>query len=59
MFDLQGLTTTQVPQREAPLHEGEIGHHIRKGEHNLTAYDWNCFMDFADKHHWQGATQER
>jgi len=20
------------------------------GKHNLVEYDWNCYMDFADKH---------
>ncbi|MDQ3815889.1 MAG: prolyl oligopeptidase family serine peptidase [Armatimonadota bacterium] len=50
LFGLEGLTMTEVPKPESPLHEGHIGHHIRTGGHGLTAYDWHRFMDFADKH---------
>ena len=38
------------PQPDTPLHEGYIGYHLRSGGHNLMLYDWNCYMDFADKH---------
>ena len=50
LFGLQGLGLTEMPEPDTPLHNGRIGYHIRTGKHDLTEFDWNCYMDFADKH---------
>ncbi len=50
LLGLPGLTTVEMPAPDSPLHEGSIGYHVRTGKHNLTEYDWKCYMDFADKH---------
>ncbi len=46
----EGLGQTGMPPLDTPVQRGRIGYHVRSGGHNLTLYDWNCFMDFADKH---------
>lgn len=49
----QDLGTDRVP----PLHEPimhDIGYHIRAGAHDVTAYDWEQYLRFADLHLWAG-----
>ncbi len=50
LFGLRGVGADQMPRPGAPLHGGSIGYHLRTGGHNLTPYDWDRFLDFADKH---------
>lgn len=50
LLGAKGLETSQFPQPEQPLHAGSIGYQLRKGGHGLTEYDWQRFMDFADRH---------
>ena len=37
-----------MPAADTPLSVGARAYHIRTGAHDLTAYDWKCFADFAD-----------
>lgn len=53
LFGLSGVGSAHMPKPDQPLHDGHIGYHLRTGKHDLTEYDWNCFMDFADMH-WKG-----
>jgi len=50
LFGKKGLEVKDMPQLNTPVQEGFIAYHIRSGKHNLTLYDWNNYMDFADKY---------
>ena len=44
----EGLPAEDMPEIHKPV-MGTIGYHIRAGKHDVTDYDWERFMDFADK----------
>ena len=44
-----GLPTQQWPKPNTPI-EGTIGYHLRDGDHAVTAYDWEQYLRFADRH---------
>lgn len=44
-----GLEAGAMPPLNTPTHN-TIGHHIRSGRHNVTNYDWQNYLDFADIH---------
>jgi hypothetical protein len=45
----KGFPVCEMPLVNHPV-IGSIGYHIRTGEHDVTLYDWKCYMDFADFH---------
>jgi len=45
----KGFPVCEMPPVNHPV-IGSIGYHIRTGEHDVTLYDWKCYMDFADFH---------
>jgi hypothetical protein len=49
LFGKQGLPIGDMPSIHEPV-MGTIGYHIRAGKHDVTDYDWEQFMNFADKH---------
>lgn len=50
LFGLKGLGADEMPPADHPLATGHIGYHLRTGKHDLSLYDWQRYMDFADLH---------
>ena len=48
-YGLPGLTVEEMPPVEQPVH-GTIGYHVRSGKHDVTMYDWEQNLRFADRH---------
>ena len=44
-----GLKSDSMPALDEPLMT-TVGYHIRSGEHDVTEYDWEQYLKFADKH---------
>lgn len=44
-----GLGVVEMPGLHQPVMT-TIGYHIRAGKHDVTSYDWDRYLDFADRH---------
>jgi hypothetical protein len=49
LFGKAGLGVDEMPPVETPVGDA-IGFHNRKGTHGLNDYDWQQFLNFADRH---------
>lgn len=49
LFGKRGVDTTVWPPPDTPVGQS-VGYHLRTGKHDITSYDWGCYLDFADRH---------
>ncbi|MFY9151653.1 MAG: hypothetical protein WAO52_06555 [Prolixibacteraceae bacterium] len=49
LLGLEGLPVKEMPEINHPV-SGTIGYHIRSGKHELTSYDWDQYIHFANRY---------
>ena len=59
LFGLTGLPDSEMPPVDRPVLSGQIGYHIRSGQHALTAYDWEQYIRFVNKYFFASRQQAR
>jgi len=52
LFGETGVRPDAMPALDMPMIAGRQAYHIRRGGHNLTPYDWQRYLDFADRLRW-------
>ncbi len=50
LYGRKGLATADMPPPDTPVGTGALGYHLRTGDHDITAYDWENYLNFADRH---------
>ena len=49
LYGKAGLGVENLPAPERPIFGDGMAYHLRRGEHDMTAYDWATYLDFADR----------
>lgn len=49
LYRKKGLSEAEMPEVDQPLLNTEVGYHIRSGGHDITQYDWEQFVKFANR----------
>lgn len=49
LFGLTGVGVSEMPPADRPVGD-YVGYHLRTGEHDVTEYDWDQYLTFADRH---------
>ena len=49
LYGKKGIEMEKLPPVNTPFH-GSVGYHLRKGKHDVTNFDWEQYIKFADQH---------
>lgn len=50
IYGIPGAVLPEEPVAvNTPYHKGNIGYHMKEGDHAISAYDWEQYMEFWDK----------
>jgi hypothetical protein len=49
LFGKSGLGVAEMPAAERPVFGDALAYHLRSGDHDITAYDWARYLEFADR----------
>jgi hypothetical protein len=49
LFGLKGIEAAGMPGLHQPTGDA-VRYHVRAGKHDVTSYDWEQYLDFADRH---------
>jgi len=49
LYGFEAFKPDEMPALETPIMRGPMAYHIRRGVHDLTLYNWERYMDFADR----------
>ena len=49
LYGFKEFNFDRFPKVNSPSHK-RIGYHLREGKHNITHYDWDQFIKFANQH---------
>ena len=49
LYGKKGIEIEKLPPVNTPF-RGTVGYHLRKGKHDVTDYDWEQYIKFADHH---------
>jgi hypothetical protein len=49
LYGLEGLPVSKLPPPNHPVSGARVGYHLREGKHAVTAFDWEQYLDFADR----------
>lgn len=50
LYGLKGLADSEPPAVSQPVGNGAVGYHIREGKHDILLYDWQQYVNFANRH---------